>query len=94
MRQIRTSEDQGDLFADSDDPDLQEWSKITEASRRVFKCDVCNYPISADEARTSGIGHQCAAKLGRMVHVANKVSKAKKDLNCGDMPVNRASDLG
>lgn len=80
----KAGQGQGDLF--SEDPELSVWLKQereeqsrreAEQARTAHRCDGCKRPISAEEARASGLGEKCAAELGRAVHVAKRRKRKK-----------------
>lgn len=80
MRRAAAGKGQGDLF--EGDPELSAWLEQEkeeqarraeeEKARTAHRCDGCKRPISAEEARASGLGEKCAAELGRAVHVAKR----------------------
>lgn len=57
--------EQASLFEDVVELDEQWRSALTPV---VYKCDDCHKPISQREAKVSGLGTACAAKLGRKVY--------------------------
>lgn len=57
--------EQPSLFEDVVELDDKWRSALTPV---VYKCDECRKPISQREARVSGLGAACAAKLGRKVY--------------------------
>lgn len=55
-----------------DDPDLAvEYDRLI-GIEVVYKCEMCQHKISADESRAFGIGYDCAADLGRRVWAAQR----------------------